>query len=427
MGKKSNALFLEANQYIPGGVNSPVRAFQAVGGSPLFIEKGEGCRLYDADGKAYIEYCCSWGPLILGHRHPSVVEALNRVINKGWTFGAPTEVETIMAKEIVEAFPAMDMVRMVNSGTEATMSALRLARAFTKRDKIIKFEGCYHGHADALLVKAGSGAATFGVPSSPGVPQEMAEGTLTVKYNDLEGVEEIFKKQGEDIAALIVEPVAGNMGVVLPEEGFLEELRKITQEYGALLIFDEVMTGFRVAWGGVQVLKNIEPDLTCLGKIIGGGLPVGAYGGKREIMSQISPSGPVYQAGTLSGNPLAMEAGLATLRELKKPGVYEKLTLRTEKLAEGLSEAAKQSGVSVCINRIGAMLSCFFTKEKVYDFQSAAASDINMFKKFFQGMLDANVYIPPSQFEAWFTSLAHSDNDIEATVRASKKVFSNLI
>lgn len=421
--KKSQINYEEAKKYIPGGVNSPVRAFKAVGDHPVFIEKGMGARLFDVDGNQYIDYVGSWGPLILGHRHPKVVEALMKCLEKGTSFGAPTEIETEMAKFIIDAVPSIEMVRMVNSGTEATMSALRLARAYTKRDKILKFEGCYHGHADSLLIKAGSGALTLGVPSSPGVPADIAGGTITASFNDLEQVTAIFKEMGEQIAAVIVEPVPGNMGVVLPEDGFLEGLRKITQEYGTVLIFDEVMDGFRLSLGGAQELFNIKPDLTCLGKIIGGGLPVGAYGGRREIMELVAPQGPVYQAGTLSGNPLAMTAGLATLKELVDPQVYQKLDRLGNKLAEGIKEAAEETGVDVWINSIGSMASCFFTKEKVRDFKSATTSNLNKFKVFFQSMLSQGVYLAPSQFEASFISLAHTEEDIEMTVNAAKNAF----
>lgn len=420
---KSQNLYTEAQKYIPGGVNSPVRAFKAVGDYPVFIEYGQGSRLYDVDGNEYIDYVGSWGPLILGHRHPKVVDALQNFLKKGTSFGAPTEIETEMAKLITGAFPAMDMVRMVNSGTEATMSALRLARAYTKRDKILKFEGCYHGHADPLLIKAGSGALTLGVPSSPGVPNNISGGTITATYNNLEEVQEIFQQIGEEIAAVILEPVPGNMGLVLPSSGFLEGLRKITAEYGTVLIFDEVMSGFRVAWGGAQILYNIEPDLTCLGKIIGGGLPVGAYGGRKELMEMIAPQGPVYQAGTLSGNPLAMTAGLVTLQELAKGSQYEKLAKLGEMLAKGFEDAAKKAGCQVCINNLGSMVSCFFTEEKVIDYKTATSSNTNKFKEFFQSMLSQGIYLAPSQFESSFISIVHSEDDIEETIEASEIAF----
>lgn len=415
--------YQEAKKFIPGGVNSPVRAFKAVGDYPVFIEKGSGAKLYDVDGNEYIDYVGSYGPLILGHRHPKVIEALQKCLEIGTSFGAPTELETEIAKFIINSVPSIEMVRMVNSGTEATMSALRLARAFTKRDKILKFEGCYHGHADSLLIKAGSGALTLGVPSSPGVPADIAGGTITASYNDLDQVKGIFKELGEQIAAVIVEPVAGNMGVVLPEEGFLEGLREVTNEYGSLLIFDEVMDGFRLSLGGAQKIFNIKPDLTCLGKIIGGGLPVGAYGGRRDIMEHVAPQGPVYQAGTLSGNPLAMTAGLATLRELTNPQVYQRLDHLGNKLAEGFRKAAEEVGIDIWINSIGSMSTVFFTKEKVKDYQSATTSNVNKFKAFFQSMLAQGIYLAPSQFEATFISLAHTEDDIEKTVKAAKNAF----
>lgn len=421
---KSQNLYQEAQKYIPGGVNSPVRAFKAVGQHPVFIEYGHGSRIVDVDGNEYIDYVGSWGPLILGHRNPKVIKALQKCLNMGTSFGAPTEIETEMAKIIINAFPSVEMVRMVNSGTEATMSALRLARAYTKRDKIVKFEGCYHGHADPLLIKAGSGALTLGVPSSPGVPTNIAGGTITASYNNLEEIKSIFKQVGEQIAAVILEPVPGNMGVILPEPGFLEGLRDLTSQYGSLLIFDEVMSGFRVARGGAQEIFNIKPDLTCFGKIIGGGLPVGAYGGRKEIMELIAPAGPVYQAGTLSGNPLAMSAGLATLKELENPQVYDRLDYLATKMAEGLNNAALKSGVKVTINKLGSMVSCFFTDQKVIDYRSATSSNLNKFKAFFQSMLSQGIYLAPSQFEASFISLAHSEEDIEETIEASEIAFS---
>ena len=420
---KSRLLYEEAQRYIPGGVNSPVRAFKAVGEHPVFIKEGFGSKMVDVDGNQYIDYVGSWGPLILGHRHPQVISALENCLASGTSFGAPTELETQLAKMIINAFPAMDMVRMVNSGTEATMSALRLARGYTGRNKIVKFSGCYHGHADPLLINAGSGPLTLGVPSSPGVPTSIAAGTITASYNNLDEIEEIFAEVGEEIAAVIVEPIPGNMGVILPEPGFLEGLREITTRYGALLIFDEVMSGFRVAWGGAQNLYKIDPDLTCLGKIIGGGLPVGAYGGKKEIMEMVAPQGPVYQAGTLSGNPLAMSAGLATLTELAKPGVYEYLSSRTNQLAEGFLQAAEKAGVAISINKLGGMISCFFTGEKVKDFETATTSNVAQFKVFFQSMLEQGIYLAPSQFETCFLSLAHSEEDVEETILASEKAF----
>lgn len=424
--ESSRQLFAEAQQYLPGGVNSPVRAFKAVGLTPPFIVKGEGSKIFDADGNVYIDYVASWGPLILGHRHPRVIEALKECLEIGTSFGAPTQLETEMAKFLVETFPAMDQVRMVNSGTEATMSALRLARAYTKRDKIVKFEGCYHGHADHLLIKAGSGALTLGVPTSPGVPANIAANTITAPYNDLPTLEEIFRLEGENIAAVILEPVAGNMGCVPPEPGFLTGLRELTQQYGALLIFDEVMTGFRVAFGGAQLLYNVEPDLTCLGKIIGGGLPVGAYGGKKEIMEQIAPSGPVYQAGTLSGNPLAMTAGLTTLQLLKDPSVYQELEDKSAMLEKGLREAAAKASIPVSFNRVGSMFSVFFTNQQVKDYATATSSDTKLFARYFEQMLKQGIYFAPSQFEAGFMSLAHTMEDIERTVEAAVKAFQSL-
>ncbi|HHX49899.1 MAG TPA: glutamate-1-semialdehyde 2,1-aminomutase [Clostridia bacterium] len=422
----SRELFAEAQQYLPGGVNSPVRAYKAVGLNPPFIVKGEGSKIIDADGNVYIDYVGSWGPLILGHRHPRVIEALKECLEIGTSFGAPTQLETEVARFLVETFPSMDLVRMVNSGTEATMSALRLARAYTKRDNIIKFEGCYHGHADYLLIKAGSGALTLGVPTSPGVPANIASNTITAPYNDLSTLEEIFRLKGESIAAVILEPVAGNMGCVPPEPGFLTGLRELTQRYGTLLIFDEVMTGFRVAFGGAQLLYDIQPDLTCLGKIIGGGLPVGAYGGKKEIMEQIAPAGPVYQAGTLSGNPVAMTAGIATLELLKDPSVYQELEDKSALLEKGLKEAAANAGIPTSINRVGSMFSTFFTNVKVKDYATATSSDTKLFASYFEQMLKQGIYFAPSQFEAGFMSLAHTTEDIEKTVEAAAKAFQSL-
>ena len=421
--RKSEELFAEAQKFIPGGVNSPVRAFKSVGHNPVFIERAGGSKIYDVDGNEYIDYVGSWGPMILGHQSPGVVAALKSYLDKGTSYGAPTELETILAKIIIGVFPAMEMVRMVNSGTEATMSALRLARGYTGRNKIVKFEGCYHGHADSLLIKAGSGALTLGVPTSPGVPANIASGTITASFNDLEMLKEIFAAEGDDIAAVIVEPVAGNMGVVPPQPGYLEGLRDLTRKYGSLLIFDEVMTGFRVAYGGAQVRFNIEPDLTCLGKIIGGGLPVGAYGGRKEIMEKIAPAGPIYQAGTLSGNPLAMTAGIATLESLQKPGFYEELENKSAKLAEGLADAADKAGVKVTMNRVGSMVCTFFTGQKVVDYASACTSDTAKFGIFFRSMLDQGIYLAPSQFEAAFVSAAHTGDDIAKTVEAAFRAF----
>lgn len=420
---KSVKLFEEAKQYIPGGVNSPVRAFKSVGANPVFIDRAKGSKIYDVDGNEYIDYVGSWGPMILGHQHPEVVAALKAYLDKGTSYGAPTELETELAKIIIDAFPAMEMVRMVNSGTEATMSAVRVARGYTKRNKIVKFEGCYHGHGDSFLIKAGSGALTLGVPTSPGVPEAIAGGTITASYNDIDMLREIFVKEGHDIAAVIVEGVPGNMGVVPPQPGYLENLRALTREYGTLLIFDEVMSGFRVAYGGAQVLYNIEPDLTTLGKIIGGGMPVGAYGGKREIMEMVAPAGPIYQAGTLSGNPLAMTAGIKTLELLQQPGVYDELEKKSAKVAAGLEKAAREAGVKVSFNRVASMLCAFFTDRPVTDFVTAATSDTDKFGIYFRRMLERGIYLAPSQFEAAFVSLAHTDEDIEQTVQASYEAF----
>ncbi|MTI81976.1 MAG: glutamate-1-semialdehyde-2,1-aminomutase [Firmicutes bacterium] len=423
---KSREMFAEAQKYIPGGVNSPVRAFKSVGTDPLFIERGQGAHIWDVDGNRYVDYVASWGPLILGHRHPAVIDALQNYLERGTSYGAPTEEETELAHMIVDAVPSVEMVRMVNSGTEATMSALRLARGYTKRNKIVKFEGCYHGHADFLLIKAGSGALTHGVPTSPGVPESIAGNTITAPFNDLETLRKIFEMEGEDIAGVILEPVAGNMGVIPPAPGYLEGLRELTKEYGSLLIFDEVMTGFRVDYGCAQSIYNVTPDLTCFGKVIGGGMPVGAYGGKEEIMECISPLGPVYQAGTLSGNPLAMTAGIATLKELKKPGVYEELDRKANRLGEGLAKAAEEAGVPVSQNRVGAMVCTFFTDKQVVDFNTACSSDTERFGAFFRAMLDEGVYLAASQFEAAFMSVAHTDEDIDYTIEAARKAFKKI-
>ena len=419
--KKSKELFKKAKQIIPGGVNSPVRAFKSVGGEPLFIKKASGSRIYDIDGNEYIDYVGSWGPMIVGHSNPKVVSALKKAIVNGTSYGAPTELEVQLAEMVIKAFPSIEMVRMVNSGTEATMSAIRLARAYTKRNKVIKFEGCYHGHVDSLLVKAGSGAATLGLPDSPGVPPDFAKNTITIPFNDIERVKDVLKKEGEKIACIILEPVIGNIGVVPPKKGFLYGLREVTEKYGIVLIFDEVMTGFRVAYGGTQELYNIKADLTCLGKIIGGGLPVGAYGGKREIMEMVAPAGPVYQAGTLSGNPLAMTAGIETLKILSKSGVYKRLNNISEKLCKGMEYGARESGIAVYSARVGSMFSMFFTDKEVIDYTTAKTSDINRFSKYFSLMLKGGIYLAPSQFEAGFVSLAHSDSDIDMTIEVNRK------
>ncbi|ACL21366.1 glutamate-1-semialdehyde-2,1-aminomutase [Desulfitobacterium hafniense DCB-2] len=424
--QRSKEAFARANGVLPGGVNSPVRAFKSVGREPIFIAKGQGARLWDIDGNSYLDYVLSWGPLILGHAHPVVVGAIKAAAERGTSYGAPTEIETECAEEVIKAFPSMEMVRMVSSGTEATMSALRLARGVTGRNKIIKFEGCYHGHGDSLLIKAGSGALTFGVPTSPGVPSSVASQTIVAQYNDLEGLKEIFKECGEDIAAVILEPVTGNMGVVLPQPGFLAGLRTLTQDYGSLLIFDEVMTGFRVSYGGAQGRYQIDPDLTCLGKVIGGGLPVAAYGGKRKYMEQVAPSGPIYQAGTLSGNPLAMAAGLATLKLLQQEGVYEGLEKKTARLAEGLQSIAQELGFPIWVNSVGAMFSAFFTDQPVIDFKSACSSDVERFGSFFRGMLERGIYLAPSQYEAVFLSAAHTDADIDYTLEQARDVLKSL-
>ena len=420
---KSKGMFEEAKKYIPGGVNSPVRAYKSVNLDPPFIARGNGSRITDVDGNTYIDYVGSWGPLILGHRHPEVIGALQECLELGTSYGAPTELETKLAKMIIEAVPSVEMVRMVNSGTEATMSALRLARGYTGRDKIIKFEGSYHGHADFLLIKAGSGALTLGVPTSPGVPANTAANTITASFNDMDMLKEIFALEGENIAAVIVEPIAGNMGVVPPQPGFLRGLREITKAHGSLLIFDEVMTGFRVAYGGAQALYGIDPDLTCFGKVIGGGLPVGAYGGKKQIMEMVSPSGPVYQAGTLSGNPLAVSAGIATLKVLSSPDAYALLEQKSAVLANGLAEAAATCGAKVTFTRVGSMLCCFFTETKVIDYATATTSDTSKYAIFFKVMLQEGIYLAPSQFEAAFMSLVHSEEDIARTIEAAQKAF----
>ncbi|HKK98746.1 MAG TPA: glutamate-1-semialdehyde 2,1-aminomutase [Desulfotignum sp.] len=422
----SATMFDEARELIPGGVNSPVRACGSVGGKPLFIEKGDKSRLYDADGNAFIDYVLSWGPLILGHRPPAVIQALRDVLETGTSFGAPTHLETRLAGMVTRMVPSVDMVRMVNSGTEATMSALRLARGVTGRDIIIKFDGCYHGHADTLLVAAGSGVATLGIPGSPGVPESVIQNTLSLPYNDIDGFRQVMEQKGDKVAGVILEPVAGNMGMVMPEEGFLETLRQETEKHGALLIFDEVMTGFRVARNSAQGLFNITPDLTCFGKVIGGGLPVGAYGGRRDIMSQIAPTGSVYQAGTLSGNPLAMAAGIATLTALQEEGVYDTLNLRTQTLMAGFQAAADDAGIPFQTGHAGSMAGFFFNDRKVRNFEEAKTCDLERFAVFYKGMLEKGVYLAPSQFEACFVSLAHTEQDIDETIAAAKAVMAGI-
>jgi glutamate-1-semialdehyde 2,1-aminomutase len=423
---KSQSLFERAINIIPGGVNSPVRACQSVGADPLFIQRGEGCMIYDVDGNRYIDYIGSWGPLILGHRHPAVVEAIISVLERGTSFGAPTDLEIQLAQMVIDAVDSVDIVRMVNSGTEATMSAIRLARGATGRDTVIKFDGCYHGHADTLLVAAGSGVATLGIPGSPGVPEAVARHTLSLPFNDKDAVNRVMDEKGDKIACVIVEPVAGNMGMVPPADGFLETLRKLTEKHGAVLIFDEVMTGFRVAYGGAQSLYGVMPDLTCFGKVIGGGLPVGAYGGKKDIMSQIAPQGTIYQAGTLSGNPIAMTAGIATLEQLKKDGVYESLDEKSSRLVAGLANAAQKAGVAAKVDHVGSMLGMFFTEQDVASFDDAKTCDLDLFSNFYQGMRRQGVYIAPSQFEVLFLSVAHTDEHIAATVNAAEQVLEKL-
>jgi len=421
-------LFSEAKKVIPGGVNSPVRSFSGVGGTPVYIDHASGSYIFDSENKRYIDYVGSWGPMILGHAHPEVIDVVKQTAEKGLSFGAPTEIETQMAAKVCELVPSIDMVRMVSSGTEATMSALRLARGYTGRDKIVKFEGCYHGHSDSLLVKAGSGALTLGVPSSPGVPAALAEDTITLTYNDSDAVKQAFAEIGADVACIIVEPVAGNMNCIPPVPGFLETLRQVCDEYGCVLIFDEVMTGFRVGLQGAQGVYDVTPDLTTLGKVIGGGMPVGAFGGKQEIMEYLAPLGPVYQAGTLSGNPVAMAAGLKTLELISQPGFYEELGQSTEKLVNGIKDRASQAGLSLSVNRVGAMFGLFFTKEeKVSQFSQVMQCDQELFKRFFHGMLEQGVYLAPSAFEAGFVSAAHSDEDIEKTLDAATVVFKSLV
>jgi len=424
---KSEQLFADAQTVIPGGVNSPVRAFKGVGGTPIFFEKGEGAYLIDADGQRYIDYVGSWGPMILGHANPAVIEAVKTQLNQGLGYGAPTAIETQMAKKVCELVPSIEKVRMVSSGTEATMSAIRLARGFTARDKIVKFEGCYHGHADSLLVKAGSGALTLGVPNSPGVPASVAEHTITLSYNKPDEVRELFAEIGDQVAAIIVEPVAGNMNCIPPIPGFLETLRECCDQHKSVLIFDEVMTGFRTALGGAQSVYNVKPDLTTLGKVIGGGLPVGAFGGRSDIMDYIAPTGPVYQAGTLSGNPLAMAAGLAMLENISKPDFYKDLTQRTTNLIEGLKAAANEAGIPMAFNQVGAMFGFFFTDEaSISTYEQVMNCDQERFKNFYHGMLEQGVYLAPSAFETGFVSSAHTETEIARTLEAAKIVFQTL-
>ena len=425
--EKSAAAFSEAKKLMPGGVNSPVRSYRSVDCNPPFIARAEGSHIYDIDGNDYIDYVGSWGPMVVGHAHPQVVKALQEAAARGTSYGAPTLIESQLAKKVMEVYPSIEVIRMVNSGTEATMSALRLARGYTHRNKIVKFIGCYHGHSDSLLVKAGSGMATFGVPDSPGVTPGTAQDTITIPYNDFEAVKEVFAEQGQEIAAIIVEPVAGNMGLVLPKPGYLDLLRKVTEENGALLIFDEVMCGFRASLGGAQAAYAIKPDLTCLGKIIGGGLPVAAYGGRREIMEQVSPAGPVYQAGTLSGNPLAMTAGLETLKiitappEPGEPDYSRVLTIKTKKLVLGVAQKAKEAGVTLQVQQAGSMFGFFFSPVEVVDYETSAAADQEAFKVWFKAMLEQGIYIAPSQFETLFMSGAHTDEEIDRTIEAAGK------
>jgi len=429
MGKNrenSVSWFEKAQKYIPGGVNSPVRAFKAVGGNPVFIDRAKGSKIYDVDGQEYIDYVGSWGPMILGHAHPAVVSALQSAAEKGVSFGASTVLEVEIARLICQMIPSIEQVRMVNSGTEATMGAIRLARGYKGRDKVIKFEGCYHGHSDGLLVKAGSGATTLGIPNSGGVPNSVAQQTIALPFNDIDQVSRVLQDYRKEIACIIVEPVPGNMGVILPQKRFLEDLRELTERHDIVLIFDEVMSGFRVAQGGAQELFHIKPDLTCLGKIIGGGLPVGAFGGKQEIMQCLAPAGSVYQAGTLSGNPLAMTAGITTLKLLSDPSLYGLLEEKSARLANGLLAAARAAGVDASMNRVGSMFTLFFTAENVFDYTSALRSDQELFARYFRGMLEEGIYLPPSQFEAVFVSLAHSDEDIDRTIAAAQKVFAQL-
>jgi glutamate-1-semialdehyde 2,1-aminomutase len=411
---------------IPGGVNSPVRACKSVGAVPLFIDRADGSHIIDADGNRFIDYIGSWGPMILGHRHPAVIEAVAGMLQRGTSFGAPMDSEIQLAQMVIDAYPSVDMIRMVNSGTEATMSAVRLARAVTNRQIVVKFDGCYHGHADTLLVAAGSGVATLGIPGSPGIPESVARHTLSLPFNDIDSVQKVMDQQGENIACIIVEPVAGNMGLVTPIVGFLEALKELSQKYGSILIFDEVMTGFRVARGGAQSLYGISPDLTCFGKIIGGGLPVGAYGGRQDLMDHIAPQGSVYQAGTLSGNPIAMAAGIATLEQISQDGFYESLEEKSQRLAGGLSNAAKNAGVPASVSHIGSMLGIFFTDQEIKNFDDAKKCNLEMFSAFYNGMRTNGVYIAPSQFEVLFVSAAHTSEDIEETINAAERVLTDL-
>ncbi|MFW6081121.1 MAG: glutamate-1-semialdehyde 2,1-aminomutase [Desulfosalsimonas sp.] len=423
---KSYLLFQRAKEAIPGGVNSPVRAGKAVAQDPLFIDRGQGCRIYDVEGRGYIDYVCSWGPLILGHRHPSVIEAVEKALLRGTSFGAPVDLEVELAEMIIDAVESVEMVRMVNSGTEATMSAIRAARAYTGRDGIVKFDGCYHGHSDSLLVAAGSGVATLNIPGSPGVPKSFVDHTMSLPYNDPEAFASLMKEKGDSIAAVIVEPVAGNMGMVPPDPEFLSVLRKETEKHGAVLIFDEVMSGFRVAYGGAQQLYGVWPDLSCFGKIVGGGLPVGAYGGKKKIMEQIAPQGPVYQAGTLSGNPLAMAAGISTLKQISMPGFYETLEETSARLGDELNRLIERLGLAATVNRVGSMVGLFFTEGPVADFEQAKGSDTKQFASFYRGMLEKGVYLPAAQFEVIFVSSAHEIADIDETLSAAEDVMAGL-
>jgi glutamate-1-semialdehyde 2,1-aminomutase len=419
-------LFNRAVNLIPGGVNSPVRACKSVGAEPIFIDRAEGCLIFDADGNRYIDYIGSWGPLILGHRHPAVMDAIVSVLERGTSFGAPIDLEVQLAEKVVEAVPSVEMVRMVNSGTEATMSAVRLARGVTQRDVVIKFDGCYHGHADTLLVAAGSGVATLGIPGSPGVPDSIARHTLSLPFNDTDCIKQVMEKQGDSVACIIIEPIGGNMGVVPPEKDFLETLRALADRFGAILIFDEVMTGFRVAYGGAQALFGVYPDLTCFGKIIGGGLPVGAYGGKLDLMSKVAPQGSVYQAGTLSGNPVAMAAGIATLEQLQKDGFYETLDKKADRLLSGLEQAAKKAAIPVQAKRVGSMLGFFFNDKEVKNFDDAKTCDLDRFSAFYNGLRQKGIYIAPSQFEALFVSIAHDIEHIDQTILAAEEVLGQL-